>query len=36
MNKLSAKRRKELKYLASTPEYGIDLSDIPEILEIPS
>ena len=36
MSKLSAKKRKELKALASRPDEEIDFSDIPEIREIPS
>ncbi len=36
MPKLSVKKRKELKALASRPDEEIDLSDIPEIREIPS
>ena len=36
MNKLSAEGRKELKKLAAKPDCEIDLSDIPEIQEIPS
>ena len=36
MPKLSVKKRKELKALASRPDEDIDLSDIPEIREIPS
>ena len=35
MQKLSAKKRKELRSLASRPDREIDLSDIPEIREIP-
>jgi uncharacterized protein (DUF4415 family) len=36
MGKLSAEKRKELRALAAKPESEIDLSDIPEIREIPS
>ncbi len=36
MPKLSVKKRKELKALANRPDEEIDLSDIPEIQEIPS
>ena len=36
MNKLSAEGRKALKELAAKPDCEIDLSDIPEIQEIPS
>jgi len=36
MNKLSAEKRKELQKLAARPDREIDLSDIPEIREIPS
>ncbi|MGD0868780.1 MAG: BrnA antitoxin family protein [Bryobacteraceae bacterium] len=36
MSKLSAKKRKELHKLAAKPDCEIDLSDIPEIREIPS
>ena len=36
MTKLSVKRRKELEALAHRPDAEIDLSDIPEIREIPS
>jgi uncharacterized protein (DUF4415 family) len=36
MTKLSAKKRKELQKLAAKPDREIDLSDIPEIREIPS
>ena len=36
MPKLSVKKRKELKALASRPDEEIDLSGIPEIREIPS
>lgn len=36
MTKLSAERRKKLKKLAAKPDCEIDLSDIPEIQEIPS
>jgi len=35
MQKLSAKKRKELHSLAAKPDGEIDLSDIPEIREIP-
>ena len=35
MQKLSAKKRKELRSLASRPDREIDLSDIPEIQRIP-
>jgi uncharacterized protein (DUF4415 family) len=36
MSKLSAKQRRELQELAAKPDREIDLSDIPEIREIPS
>jgi uncharacterized protein (DUF4415 family) len=36
MPKLSVEKRKELKALAKKPDEEIDLSDIPEIREIPS
>ena len=36
MTKLSAEKRKELQKLAARPDGEIDLSDIPEIREIPS
>ena len=36
MNKLSAEKRREMRKLAARPESEIDLSDIPEIREIPS
>ena len=36
MTKLTAERRKELQKLAARPDREIDLSDIPEIREIPS
>jgi uncharacterized protein (DUF4415 family) len=36
MGKLSAEKRKELRALAAKPDSEIDLSDIPEIREIPS
>jgi uncharacterized protein (DUF4415 family) len=35
MQKLSAKQRKDLRDLAAQPDREIDLSDIPEIREIP-
>ncbi|RPJ64433.1 MAG: hypothetical protein EHM23_00500 [Acidobacteria bacterium] len=35
MNKLSKNRRKELQALADKPDYEIDLTDIPEVREIP-
>ncbi|MGA2273414.1 MAG: BrnA antitoxin family protein [Bryobacteraceae bacterium] len=35
MSKLSAEKRKELQKLAARPDREIDLSDIPEIREIP-
>ncbi|MGB7761613.1 MAG: BrnA antitoxin family protein [Bryobacteraceae bacterium] len=36
MPKLSAEKRKELQKLATRPDREIDLTDIPEIREIPS
>lgn len=36
MSRLSAEKRKELQKLAARPDREIDLSDIPEIQEIPS
>jgi len=36
MAKLSAEKRKGLRKLAAKPDCEIDLSDIPEIREIPS
>jgi uncharacterized protein (DUF4415 family) len=36
MPKLSAEKRKELQTLAARPDREIDLTDIPEIREIPS
>jgi uncharacterized protein (DUF4415 family) len=36
MSKLSKNKRKQLEALAQKPEQEIDLSDIPEIREIPS
>jgi uncharacterized protein (DUF4415 family) len=36
MTKLSAEKRNELRKLAAKPDREIDLSDIPEIREIPS
>ncbi len=36
MSKLSAEKRKELQRLAEKPDAEIDLSDIPEIRQIPS
>jgi uncharacterized protein (DUF4415 family) len=36
MTKLSAEKRRELQKLAAKPDREIDLSDIPEIREIPS
>jgi uncharacterized protein (DUF4415 family) len=36
MSKLTAEKRKALKKLASRPDREIDLTDIPEIREIPS
>ena len=35
MTKLSAEKRNELRRLAAKPDREIDLSDIPEIREIP-
>ena len=35
MQKLSAEKRKELRHLAARPDREIDLTDIPEIREIP-
>ncbi len=35
MSKLSAEKRKELQKLAAKPDREIDLTDIPEIREIP-
>ena len=35
MRKLSAEKRRELQALAKRPDSDIDLSDIPEIREIP-
>ena len=35
MTKLSAEKRNELRKLAAKPDREIDLSDIPEIREIP-
>lgn len=35
MPKLTAEQRKELQKLAARPDSEIDLSDIPEIQEIP-
>ena len=35
MQKLSAEKRQELQALAKRPDSEIDLSDIPEIREIP-
>ena len=35
MTKLSAEKRRELQKLAAKPDREIDLSDIPEIREIP-
>jgi len=35
MQKLSAKKRNELRSLAAMPDREIDLSDIPEIQRIP-
>jgi uncharacterized protein (DUF4415 family) len=35
MPKLSAEKRKELQKLASKPDQEIDLTDIPEIQDIP-
>ena len=36
MPKLSDEKRKELEELAAKPDREIDLTDIPEIQEIPS
>jgi len=36
MPRLSAEKRKKLEKLAARPDREIDLSDIPEIREIPS
>jgi hypothetical protein len=36
MRKLSAEKRRELRALARRPDSEIDLSDIPEIREIPA
>jgi uncharacterized protein (DUF4415 family) len=36
MPRLSAEKRKKLEKLAARPDQEIDLSDIPEIREIPS
>lgn len=36
MKPLTAKRRAELRRLAARPDSEIDLSDIPEILQLPS
>jgi len=36
MPKLSAERRKQLQKLAAQPDRAIDLSDIPEVREIPA
>ena len=36
MTRLSAEKRRQLEKLASKPDRDIDLSDIPEIREIPS
>ena len=36
MSRLSADKRKKLKKLTTRPDSGIDLSDIPEIRELPS
>jgi uncharacterized protein (DUF4415 family) len=36
MPKLSAEKRKQLRKLAARPDSEIDLSDIPEIRQIPS
>lgn len=36
MPKLSAEKRKELQKLAARPDHAINLSDIPELREIPS
>jgi len=36
MGRLSAEKRKQLRDLTAKPDCEIDLSDIPEVLEIPS
>lgn len=36
MTKLTAEKRKELARLANLPDSRIDLSDIPEIMNLPS
>ena len=36
MSRLTADKRKKLKKLTTRPDSGIDLSDIPEIRELPS
>ena len=36
MSKLTAKKRMELRRLAERPDSEIDLTDIPEILDLPS
>ena len=36
MPKLSPEKRKELQKLAARPDHEIDVTDIPEVLEIPS
>ena len=36
MPRLSAEKRKKLEKLVARPDHKIDLSDIPEIREIPS
>jgi len=36
MTRLSAEKRRQLEKLAARPDRDIDLSDIPEIREIPS
>ena len=36
MSRLTAEQRKKLKSLATRPDREIDLSDIPEIQELPS
>jgi len=36
MPRLSAEKRRQLQKLAARPDSEIDLSDIPEIREIPS
>jgi uncharacterized protein (DUF4415 family) len=36
MSRLSAEKRKELQKLAARPDREIDMTDIPEIREIPS